>query len=243
MENKKSLLSVDENAILSEEFSKAPLVQKLSLFTCWIPLLLTIYLWYKLQFWWGVLALLVFIIMAGSGLVIDTKAKDRVKKQKDKALDEIITANGITNMQKYVAEYDDFAVVVDELKERLYFIDYEIREFSLSDVLEVEMIEDEVQITKTSRGSQLGGAVIGGLIAGGVGAVIGGVSGTKTTSSDSVKRIYMKLIVDDTKRPYVTVNFLNEKKEISKKDKKAEKAIEDANHWYGLISVLINRAV
>lgn len=42
------------------------------------------------------------------------------------------------------------------------------------DILSVEVFEDGASVTKTSRSSQLGGALVGGLVLGGVGAIIGG---------------------------------------------------------------------
>ncbi|MDQ0875005.1 hypothetical protein QFZ77_003664 [Paenibacillus sp. V4I3] len=242
MENMTSLLSVDEATIERTEVSKASIVQKIARYTWWIVFLSTFVLWYNWQFWWGVLTFIGSIMIMGIGEEPTNKAKEIAKNQKNEKLNELLISKGINCSQKYVTEKYDLAIAVDEQKNRLCFIDYEVREFSFADILEVEIVEDEVQITKTSRGSQLGGAVIGGVLAGGVGAIIGGLSGQKTSSNDKVKRIYIKMIVNDTQRPYVTIDFLNEKKEILKKDKKVMKATNDANHWYGLMSVLIKRA-
>jgi hypothetical protein len=63
---------------------------------------------------------------------------------------------------------------------------------SFSQIVEVEVIRDDESITKTNRGSQFAGAAVGALALGGLGAVIGGLSGTKTTNK-KVKNIHIKI--------------------------------------------------
>ncbi|WP_419872928.1 SHOCT domain-containing protein [Candidatus Pristimantibacillus sp. PTI5] len=122
--------------------------------------------------------------------------------------------------------------------------------FSYKDIIEVQIIEDGYTISKTSRGSQIGGAVIGGVLTGGVGAIIGGLSGDAVQTS-KVKRIDLKLIVNDTTKPVFLINFMNELDEksgmkfkmgVTKESEKYKLAIEQVRHWHGLISVLIKRA-
>lgn len=242
MEKTNNLLSVEENAIVREEIKNAPMIQQIARYIWWVVLLFSFYLFFHLHFWWGFLAFFGSIIIYGVGELPANKAKEIIKKEKDEKLNEILSSKGLTCSQKYSTENYELTLVVDELQNKLCIIDYELREFLFSDVLEVEVVMDEVQITKTSRSSQIGGAVIGGALAGGVGAAIGGLSGDKTTSSDKTSKIYLKMIVNDTHRPYITVDFLNEKNPILKKDKKVIEATNDVNHWYGLISVLIKRA-
>ncbi|WNQ12076.1 hypothetical protein MJA45_03160 [Paenibacillus aurantius] len=242
MLDKMGLLNVDERSIEKVEVKKASIIQKIARNTWWVVFLSTFVLWYNWQIWWGVLAFFGSIVIMGIGDEPAKRAKEIANNKKYEKLNELLTLRGINCSQKYITEKFDFAIVLDGHENRLCLVDYEIREFSFSDILEVEIVEDEIQITKTSRGSQLGGAIVGGVLAGGIGAVIGGVTGSKSTSNDKVRRIYIKMIVNDMQRPFVTINFLNEKKEILKKDKKAMKAINDANHWYSLISVIIKRA-
>lgn len=107
------------------------------------------------------------------------------------------------------------------------------------DVLTSEIFVDGETITKTARGSQLGGALIGGLALGGVGAIIGGLSG-KTKSSEKVKRVDLRITVNDTKSPLHDLNFMDIE---GKKDGIVYKsAMEQARHWHGLIAVLIKTA-
>ncbi len=76
------------------------------------------------------------------------------------------------------------------------------------DLLEVELVQDGISITKTSRSSQAANALIGGAIFGGVGAVVGALTSTSVTS-DKIKRIDLRLTVNDLDRPLFILNFLN----------------------------------
>jgi hypothetical protein len=63
---------------------------------------------------------------------------------------------------------NELLLAVDDINQKFCVIDTEIRVFSYKDIVGVELFEDEVQLTKTSRGSQLGGAILGGVLVGGV---------------------------------------------------------------------------
>src|SRR4029077_10895565 len=47
------------------------------------------------------------------------------------------------------------------------------------DILSAEIIQDSYSVTKTSRTSQAGAALLGGVLFGGVGAVVGALTGTR----------------------------------------------------------------
>lgn len=50
----------------------------------------------------------------------------------------------------------------------------EEKSIPFSKIIEAEIAIDDQSITRVSRGSQMAGAVIGGLAAGGIGALVGG---------------------------------------------------------------------
>ena len=109
------------------------------------------------------------------------------------------------------------------------------------DILSVELFEDGETITSTVRSSQIGGMLIGGIALGGLGAVIGGLSG-KTKTSGTVRKIILRLVINDTNNPLHEVHFLNSETEITKKDSRYQEVMQKARHWNSLIEVLIKRA-
>lgn len=87
--------------------------------------------------------------------------------------------------------------------------DFKFISILFKDVLSIEIVEDGVSITRSPRRSQLGGALVGGLLAGGVGAIIGGNTGTKTTT-EAVKTIDILITVNDIQNPIYMINFYSE---------------------------------
>lgn len=113
--------------------------------------------------------------------------------------------------------------------------------YSYKDLLETEVLEDGIEVTKTARGSQLGGVLIGGLLLGGVGAVIGGLSGKKT-NINKIYSIDLKIIVNDTASPMIIFNFFKSQEGKEKSSLEYKTNIQEAKEWNSLLSVLIKKA-
>ena len=76
----------------------------------------------------------------------------------------------------------------------------------LSAITSVEVRRNGVQITRANRGSQLAGAAIGGLLFGVPGAMVGGLSGSSTTS-DKLRSVGLAFTFDHLKHPAHEVTF------------------------------------
>lgn len=77
---------------------------------------------------------------------------------------------------------------------------------SFSQLASVELAVDGNTLSKTNRGSQAVGAAVGAVALGGVGLLLGGLTGSSTTSQ-TVRRISLKVIVDDPVRPFHDITF------------------------------------
>lgn len=117
----------------------------------------------------------------------------------------------------------------------------DLKPITYRDLLSSEISVDGETVTKTSRGSQLGGALIGGLALGGVGAVIGGLSGAKK-SSETVKKIDLRVSINDPKSPLHDINFKDPESESNGIKNPHESPMDQARHWHGLIGILIKLA-
>lgn len=108
-----------------------------------------------------------------------------------------------------VGNYISFSDITNEIyvpnmKSEHRFIKY-------SDILDFELIEDgETIVTKGG----LGRAVAGGVLFGGVGAIVGGVTGKKK-SKHTVKSVKIKITTNDIKDPIVFITLLQKE---TKKD-------------------------
>ncbi len=103
-------------------------------------------------------------------------------------------------------------------------------------------------VSTASRGKQTSGAAIGGVFAGGVGAIIGGLSsGSKQVTI--IKLITMKITVDDFKNPVHYIDFLPIHDSPGynpvgyKKDSDIIKtALKKADYWQGVMDLAIRKA-
>jgi hypothetical protein len=133
--------------------------------------------------------------------------------------------------QKLIGTDQRTGMAIDEQSKRVCLISEPYGRATLKmlpyrDVLESEVVENGVSVTKTSRGSQVGGALLGGLVLGGVGAVIGGLSARKTTTN-KVTSVDLRVVVNDTREPVHMLRFPNR---------------TQADHWHALVSVIIRQA-
>jgi len=102
-----------------------------------------------------------------------------------------------------------------------------------------EVVEDGHSLTETRRGSQIGGAIVGGVLLGGVGAVIGGLSGKKRTISE-VHKVALRVTIESTAFPVIEIPFLAIK--VRRDSPLYVNAQTGATEWHGRLTALIRRA-
>lgn len=89
--------------------------------------------------------------------------------------------------------------------------------------------------------------MVGGVLLGGVGAIIGGLSGTKG-SSKYIKEMDIKLTINDIENPIIKINFLDgqDKKHTNLKqgyhpnDMQYKQAVKDIEKWQGMFDVILH---
>lgn len=191
-----------------------------------------------MDFWGWVLLIVVIGVGIGVAQVVAISNKKKAMEEKLESLPDF------SPTQKIMGNNGDTGLAIDEERKKVVLIKngptgVDLKPITYRDVLSSEIFVDGETVTKTARGSQLGGALIGGLALGGVGAIIGGLSG-KTRSSEKVKRVDLRITVNDTKSPLHDINFMDIK---GKKDGIIYKsAMDKARYWHGLIAVLIKMA-
>jgi len=136
---------------------------------------------------------------------------------------------------------------IDENSKKVIFYGKEHKKiYNYNDILESKIIEDGMEKTVTSRGSLIGRALVGAVIAGGVGAIIGGLSSQKEHKS-SVSQIDLQIVINDIKKPVLLIpieRFTTNGQlvYVGKEDQLYKKAYDEASHWHHLISVIIKKA-
>ena len=115
------------------------------------------------------------------------------------------------------------------------------RVVSYKDVISVELFLDGASVSKTDQSSQAGGALVGGLMFGGLGMVVGALSGkAKTETTKKLDRIDLRLTLNDTQSPLHEVSFLHPKEFKGKGSQ--DEALQLARQWNGIVSAAIRQA-
>lgn len=190
------------------------------------------------------LGILSFILMIFSMIQTNRAATEEIKDDMNnftQQIEKIAQDNNLNKNQVYNNWLRKQAMILDEEKSILAIIQSNnLKMIPFKDIISSEIIKDDVSITKTSRGSQIGGALVGAAIAGGLGALIGGLSGTKV-SHNEVKKLQLQITVDDLINPVYIITFLNSDKPIKTDDNNYLSIEKELIHWHKLLSVIINR--
>ena len=114
--------------------------------------------------------------------------------------------------------------------------------YPFKSIVEVS-IEENGQIltqTKVSRGSQASGALVGSVLLGPAGLIVGGLSGTKnSTTTEVVTSLDLKIMVDDLDSPLWSIRYFGG---VSPRDGTVfVRAREAVQHWHALLSIVIRQ--
>lgn len=218
-----------------------------------IFILLLIILAFTYNFFLGIFSVLLlvgfFTWVFRSGDRALKEYEENEKKLGEKIRESYLKLN-FKPTQKYFSSVNNSYFAMDENNKKLCIISVNRmsnvpkvnpRVIDYKDVLEAEIIEDGISVTKTSRGSQIGRTLLGGVVAGGLGAVIGGLS-AKTITTNEVSKIQLQIVINDTKIPIKKITFLNSEKPIKKDTQEYRTAIQKANHWHKLMTIVIKQA-
>ena len=188
-----------------------------------------------------IIALIVFIIYRYlKKNSPEYKEKERIVEQKNREIDDIVNKYhfdkiytivskklGIDTTQKIIAYYTPQVSINNSS------IDF--KTYNFKDIIECEILEDNETILKSSAGR----AAVGGIIAGGVGAVVGASSrGTQGVANRLVIRVGLNNILE----PSLIITFID--KQISRTTPYYQSNYSKAIEIYSTIkSIIYNNAV
>ena len=110
-------------------------------------------------------------------------------------------------------------------------------------VIDVEYIVNEDTVASKSTLNTIGRAVIGGVLAGGVGAIVGGLSG-KTKTESKISNIAVKVLIRDIDIPALNITYfdcktLPDRKPVAPDSIYCQNEILMAQNFVNTISVII----
>ena len=106
---------------------------------------------------------------------------------------------------------------------------------NFNDIFEAEIKTNNNTISKIS----LGGTIAGGVLAGGVGALIGSQSNKKTV--DKIKTITLKINTKDFDNPIINFNLFEsiDKKGDNPDGDKVKETLKNAEKWEGMLKIIL----
>ena len=143
-------------------------------------------------------------------------------------------------------EIGNYLFLMDEFFKVLVLVgpgSYEI--FNYSDIIEVSYEENGNQLYTKSAGRTIGGAIVGGVLMGGAGAVVGGLSGASKQNKE-IKNMDIKILLRSTSRTSCVLHFKDVDRVLKTKEdadrKLYEKYVKNANQAKDVLSVIIDDA-
>lgn len=207
--------------------------------------------------WMSGLLLIASFVLVRKSAKTENQKIELVQEEIDRRLSESIHNNeSFEATQQFVSVDKLTAIAIDEQRKKVCIVefDHETLEevqastilyhsieisyipkiFSYDDILQLEILSDGSSITKTSRKGQIGGAIVGGIIAGGVGAIIAGTGASKTTE-EMVKKIQLRIVVNNSQKTYYEVTF----QKFDDAKLKDNSDYKEVLHWYNLLAYII----
>ena len=114
-----------------------------------------------------------------------------------------------------------------------------------SDIIEVSYEENGSQLYTKSAGRTIGGAIVGGVLMGGAGAVVGGLSGASKQNKE-IKNMDIKILLRSKSRTSCVLHFKDVDRVLKTKEeadrKLYETYVQNANQAKDVLSVIIDDA-
>ena len=114
-----------------------------------------------------------------------------------------------------------------------------------SDIIEVSYEENGSQLYTKSAGRTIGGAIVGGVLMGGAGAVVGGLSGASKQNKE-IRNMDIKILLRSTSRTSCVLHFKDVDRVLKTKEdadrKLYETYVKNANQAKDVLSVIIDNA-
>lgn len=140
----------------------------------------------------------------------------------------------------------NYLFIMDEFFKVLIIVGESSHEvFNYTDIIEVSYEENGNQLYTKSASRTVGGAIVGGVLMGGAGAVVGGLSGASKQNKE-VKSIDVKILLRSTSRSSCVLHFKDIDRVLKTKEDADRKMYEtftkNANEAKDILSVIIDNA-
>lgn len=161
--------------------------------------------------------------------------EQRIRGIEDFSADIVFKSGSCDNAIAIDKQNKMIAVVLDAVK--THSKAYHPIVYPFNDLIAVEIVKNDMSITKTNRGSQAAGAAIGGALLGPAGLLLGGLSGSKRHES-KITNLSLKLYTNDLDLPVHQIYFFDGG--TNGVDASSIEAIVSVmDQWYGRLRAII----
>ena len=192
---------------------------------------------------------LFLIIAVGLGIWWLYELNKEIKKRNEALLDETIQKVEQHPHTRYIISTDYLSVLMlDEYSNTLRILEreeideeFDKREFDFEELYEIAIVEDGNNIALTSKGGVHGWSLIDGGTKVDIHVNEMEELPEKKEKAKEVKKLMLKLVVDDLADPIVEYVFLDNEQEIPKELDEYKDIFKECTKWYQKISVIIKR--
>lgn len=111
-------------------------------------------------------------------------AKASNEKREEEIKNALEAFPGFKPSLKFIGSQNEFFLAIDNQAQKILFLkeDFKLL-FSYEDIISVEILDNDCVVSKKSITRTVGGTLVGGILAGGAGAIVGGLSGDSTQNN------------------------------------------------------------
>ena len=187
----------------------------------------------------GLIVAVIFALMAVAYVVLHIYVAIHETFFKKSGFQKFIKDQGFKNYEAFRLE-DGSYIVNDYDRGRIWIYNGNYSYQSWNNIRAVQLRVDDSTVFRTSVANTLGRAALGGIIAGGVGAVVGGLTGNRT-GAKMVHRIDLIIAYNSSNTPYHKITFLDRRNGVDIFSDDFRDAEEQALYWSNLIGSYLPR--
>lgn len=136
----------------------------------------------------------------------------------------------------------NYLFIMDDFFKVLVLVGPGTREIiNYSDIIEVSYEENGNQLYTKSAGRTIGGAIVGGVLMGGAGAVVGGLSGGSKQNKE-IKNMDIKILLRNTSETTCILHFKDSDRALKADSDLYETYAKNANQAKDILSIIIDKS-
>lgn len=150
------------------------------------------------------------VILIFVAVIIQVCWESNQTKNQGKELEEIINSvSDFTPTKKVIGINNQFVFMIDNNRKKIFYSNHITKKtISYNEIIKVEVIDNGKTIHQKSTIRTIGGAIVGGAVAGSAGAIVGGLSGGSKQAS-MVSLVQVKILLRDVNSPSLLINTFN----------------------------------